>query len=233
MTYKTHRVCSIAIATTFLKFNFYPSLYINGNATEDTLEGIVADAVFIGIVILGGMLPDIDNANSRIRRKIRKFTGNNNNSPENTHHQYNHRQSRTHWLFFWLLILGLLRSILSTTQLPENLIALYIYGIFAGIAGHMLCDLFNPGGIMLLAPFFTMRRFGLAKIPVGSSKENLFCAGLIAATLILIFIYLMNIVNMMQAMILGMWIISDFFVMLLRSSVRDVFSFGGRRKYKR
>lgn len=135
-----------------------------GVANPESLDG----RLIIAGVILGGMLPDIDSPNSKINNLIWRF------SPIKPRHvfppTYNHRKHITHWPLFWMLLSSLVCSVLLSTRSPAYFIA---FGTSIGVAAHLICDMFNPKGIMLLAPF-SNKSFKLAKLTTNSIGEWIF-----------------------------------------------------------
>lgn len=163
MTGKTHLAFNTAIVA---------SLFAAGITNIHNITG--GGMAVIGGIVLGGILPDIDSPNSKIRHIIRRII-----VPKGYRRlasrmamsgsSFNHRKNCTHWPFFWLVTCAALYTCFIAVQpLP-----FFAIGLAAGTAAHLFCDMFNPYGIMLLSPF-SYKKWSLAKIPTSSIGEMVF-----------------------------------------------------------
>jgi inner membrane protein len=174
MTSKTHQAFNLAGVS---------ALCTAGIISLHSLSTI--DAALIGGVALGGLLPDIDSPNSKIRHVIRrvlvpKALRRHITRAAMAGSSFHHRQAFTHWPLFWLCF-GALVTVLHS----DPLLSTFFLGVATGALAHLLCDMFNPYGILLLAPF-SRKRISLAKIPTNSMGEVIFLSSLIATSMFLL-----------------------------------------------
>lgn len=163
MTGKTHLTFNAAVIALLFATNVI--------STQNITSGNTA---MIGGIVLGGILPDIDSPNSTIRHKIRhvvvpkgfrRFAS----RAAMASSSFNHRKNCTHWPLFWLAACAVLYTCLLTIQ-PWRL---FFAGVAIGAMAHLFCDMFNPYGVMVFAPF-SHSKFSLAKIPTNSIGEFVF-----------------------------------------------------------
>lgn len=131
--------------------------------------------------VVGSLAPDIDNPRSKINYILNKgklYCG--------SAQSYDHRKNPPHWpLFAFVVILPFF--------LEAGNCRAFAIGAAIGVATHLLCDMFNPQGIMLLAPF-SKTRFRFAKIPTGSRAEIRFRSICLIVCFFLLIIYIIRIV---------------------------------------
>jgi len=139
----------------------------------------------IGGVMLGSLLPDIDSPNSKINHIIRRLLIPKGlrraaSGAARSFSSFHHRKNITHWPLFWIAACMALYMILrSYPPFPELFI-----GLAAGTTTHLLCDMLNPYGILLLAPF-SGKKFRIASIPTNSMGEMIFLIASILISVIL------------------------------------------------
>lgn len=134
----------------------------------------VGDFALIGGVMAGALLPDIDSPNSKIRHMIRRLL-----LPKSMRRAatsaamsfggFDHRKHFPHWPLFWLLLCPVLYAALSGMEPWPR----FVIGLGAGTGAHLFCDLLNPFGIMVLAPF-SRKNLNLARIGTNSIGEFIF-----------------------------------------------------------
>lgn len=176
MTGKTHLAFNTAIISALLAANI-----INVNNISNN------EIAAMGGIVIGGILPDIDSPNSKIRHIIRRII-----VPKGYRRlasraamagsSFAHRRNPTHWPLFWIVVCGALYAcFVSMPPWP-----FFFAGLAAGTAAHLFCDMFNPFGIMLFAPF-SKKTFRFAKIPTSSVGEMIFfLASILIAAFLLV-----------------------------------------------
>lgn len=120
--------------------------------------------IFYASVFLGILFPDIDNASSKLGRKVKPIAW-------ILQHTVGHRG------IFHSLILGLA---ISYAFFAIN-ISLAI-GFLIGYVSHLVLDSLTPAGIMWLFPLSVIKAKG--KIRTGSFLEIIFCCLLMASLLL-------------------------------------------------
>ena len=120
--------------------------------------------LFLGLVLLGSLLPDIDHENSKINNKL-KFT-------KIIGHLFKHR-GIFHTLLLAVLLPGLVWYFVG-----------YGYGValFAGYMSHLVIDGFTLAGINFLHPFANLRLMGF--IETGTVAETLLFVVILAFDII-------------------------------------------------
>ena len=142
------------------------------------------DIAFIGGIMLGGLLPDIDNPDSKISRKL----GRTPSSVDNPYQKFHHRRKFTHWPIFCLVTGMCLYGL--TNLYAHPVFSGFFAGLTVGTLAHLFCDMFNPYGILLLAPFFR-KQFHIIRIPVGSIGEIFFLVLSIASIFLVTIAFMM------------------------------------------
>lgn len=164
MNAKEHQIAGICagVATCLLieKTNLIQSVY-----EMDTMYRLGSYAAIIGVSSLGALVPDIDQPNSTVGRKLKLLS-------VSLNKVFGHR-GLLHYPLFLLLIIGILHFLYPYVNTQYQ----YIYkilsiGFSAGYISHIILDMFNSKGIKLLGPFIGFD----FKIPIGITfkKKNKF-----------------------------------------------------------
>lgn len=124
----------------------------------------ISSFLFLGLVLLGSLLPDIDHENSKINSKLRvtKIIG----------HLFKHR-GIFHTIFFAVLLPGLVWYFAGHG---------YGLALFVGYMSHLVIDGFTKAGINFLHPIANLRLMGF--IETGTMAETLLFVGFLIADFI-------------------------------------------------
>lgn len=123
--------------------------------------------LFIGITIIGSLLPDIDCPNSKISKKAQTIS-------KTIHAIFGHRG------FFHTIYVAIILSILITWITNIN----YAIPLFIGFSSHLITDGLTKSGVNLLHPFTTFRIQGF--IQTNSITEHIFLAIIIISIIVLL-----------------------------------------------
>lgn len=124
-------------------------------------EALIHTGIFIGGVLLGSLLPDIDHSNSYIGQKVKTAS-------KVINKLAGHRK-----LFHAPLAYLLLYSV-ALGMVKDNLILVCINGLFLGILSHLILDSFTLGGLPWFYPL-SKKRFSLGNIKTNSKLEDILC----------------------------------------------------------
>ena len=121
-------------------------------------SSLVTVAASMGIGAIGGLIPDIDHAHSKISKTLWPL---------------GQIMSRvfTHRGVIHSPILYVLLWVFWTMFCPDVKLLLYGTMLFVGIASHLLLDCLNPTGVPLLYPI-SSKKYHFAKIRTGGAFEN-------------------------------------------------------------
>ncbi|WP_026689602.1 metal-dependent hydrolase [Alteribacter aurantiacus] len=136
MRYDTHLAMTMAVGSGLSYFQ------------QDT----TFTALYIGGLVLGSLLPDIDEPSSFIGRRLPFFS-------RPVKRLFGHR-GITHSVLSWLLLVYVLSSYTN----------LFVLGLVTGYGVHLLGDLFSKRSIPLLAPLSGFR----LKMPITYKSSGLF-----------------------------------------------------------
>lgn len=130
---------------------------------------VVPVIVSMGMGAVGGLIPDIDHAHSKISKALWPIG-------EITSRIFTHR-GVLHAPILYILLL------VAWTLFVNN-VTILVCGtmVFAGIASHLVLDCLNPTGIPLLYPL-ERKRYHFARIRTGGSMESAVRVVLVVACL--------------------------------------------------
>ena len=123
--------------------------------------------IFISLVVLGSLLPDIDCPNSKISKKAKTLS-------KAIHALFGHRG------FFHTIFMGAIVYLVIIYLTSK----IYATPILIGFISHLIADGFTKSGINFLHPITTLRLHGF--IETNSTLEHVFLAVTIILTIILI-----------------------------------------------
>lgn len=145
MNYKTHINGGILVG-------LYVSIQMQS-------KPLIPTGIFMGGILLGSLLPDIDHSNSYIGKKVKtaskvinKLAG---------HRKLFH--APLIYLFLYSIALGMVK---------DNLILKGISGAFFGILSHLILDSLTVGGLPWFYPLST-KRFSIGNIKTNSKLEDI------------------------------------------------------------
>lgn len=126
---------------------------------------LIHTGIFMGGVMLGSLLPDIDHRNSYIGRKVKTAS-------KAINKLAGHRK------LFHAPLVYLLSYSVALGMIKDNLLLIGMSGLFLGILSHLILDSFTLGGLPWFYPL-SKKRFSLATIKTNSKFEDILCGILI------------------------------------------------------
>lgn len=169
MNYKTHVMGGVLLG-------LLPVLSTSNILNIEMNKDAATFLIYMGSIVVGSMLPDIDHSGSYIGRRLKPLAKLINTT-------LGHRGA-THSPFLILLfscILHLLNKLIWV-NLPLHII---IVGLFIGMMSHVFLDLLTKEGVPFLYPF-SKKKFSLIGITTGGFIESTIFALLVGVSLYLI-----------------------------------------------
>lgn len=119
---------------------------------------------FMGSILIGSLLPDIDHQHSKMGRWVRPF-------------KLGEHRTVTHSLLFNVGVFGMTRL----TDVPG-----VYWGMTVGVLSHLLLDVCNPTGIPWFYPW-NKKKYSVMDVRTGSEVEVLFMTCVVIGTILYLY----------------------------------------------
>lgn len=153
MRYTTHVITGLAIGTTLVSTGLTPT----PDFSEYGFTGLVNTLVFLSVLAVGSLLPDIDHSKSFISRKLGVSL------------PVGHR-GITHTIYPYAFLIYL--SLTGNIGHPD-----FVFWLSVGALLHMVGDMHTAGGVKLFGFGPSLTLFGPLSFKTGSLVEYIFFAG--------------------------------------------------------